>query len=113
MSATSGNGVGGYSGDGGTATAASLNNPSGIFGDDNGHLYIADLSNNRVRIVYRDGIITTLTGNGTAGHSRDGGPAKDAQVSPKNVFVDTSGNIYLASPLDFRVRKIIGPYSGK
>jgi Cep192 domain 4 len=78
-----GNGFAGYSGDGGLATDAELNNPNGIFVLGSGaglSMYISDDGNDVIRIV-SDGNISTIAGNGTAGYSGDGGPATDAQLN--------------------------------
>ena len=76
-----GNGTGGYSGDGGIATNATLYHPFGVAVDSNGNIYIADHNNNRIRKVNSTtGIITTIAGNGTAGYSGDGGIATNAQL---------------------------------
>lgn len=58
-----GNGIGGYSGDGGQAIRAQLNGPADVFVDSAGNLYIADLGNVRIRKVFPDGIITTVVGS--------------------------------------------------
>jgi uncharacterized protein (TIGR03437 family) len=95
----------GYSGDGGAATAAQLNNPQGVAVDSAGRVYIADTANNRVRMV-SGGVISTIAGTGIAGSSGDGGPAVNAQlVSPAGIAVDGSGNVYV-SDLSIRIRKI-------
>ena len=70
-----GNGLQGYSGDGGPAPSAQLNYPEGVAVDAAGNLYIADTRNYCVRMVSPTGIITTVAGNGVAGYSGDGGPA--------------------------------------
>ena len=69
----------GYSGDGGAATDAELNNPLSVALDAAGNVYIGDYGNYRIRKVSTDGIITTIGGNGVQGHSGDGGPALDAE----------------------------------
>jgi trimeric autotransporter adhesin len=103
-----GNGTAGYSGDGGPAGNAELNNPSGIAVDAAGNLYIADPANNRVREVMAGaGIISTIAGNGTAGYSGDGGPATSAELqSPVGVAVDSAGNLYIADQGNNVIRKV-------
>jgi hypothetical protein len=79
LSVVAGNGLFGFSGDGGPATAAALGDPGGVAVDRAGNIYIGDASNAVVRRVSPDGIITTIAGNGTRGSSGDGGPALAAQ----------------------------------
>jgi uncharacterized protein (TIGR03437 family) len=101
-----GNGVSGFSGDGGPATAASLKSPSGIAVDSAGNLYIADAGNSRIRKV-SGGIITTVAGNGLGGFSGEGGPATAASLSaPPSVTVDSAGNIYIPDFGNNRVREV-------
>jgi len=96
-----GNGTGGYSGDGGPATAAQIDLPWGIAADDSGNVYIG--GNNytaygycTVRKINTSGIITTIAGNGTCSFAGDGGPATAAYVkNPNGVATDASGNIYV------------------
>src|SRR5262249_18069906 len=90
-------GSSGYSGDGGQASFAELNQPLGVALDGAGNLYIADADNNVVREIHAlTGIITTVAGNGTAGFSGDGGPATNAQLSfPFRVTVDGNGNLLI------------------
>jgi uncharacterized protein (TIGR03437 family) len=103
-----GNGNAGYSGDGGSATSASLNLPERIALDSVGNLYIADSGNNRIRKV-SGGIITTVAGNGYEGYSGDGGLATSASLSdPSGVAVDPAGNILIADDLNNRIRKVSG-----
>jgi uncharacterized protein (TIGR03437 family) len=108
--ATNGSGIlsgGGFSGDGGPATAASLNNPSGVAVDASGNLFIADYANNRIRKVSANGIITTVAGNGIAGLSGDGGPAAAAELfAPENLAVDASGNLFIADTFNSRIREV-------
>ena len=73
-----GTGVKGFSGDGGPAAAAQLNNPFGIARGPDGALYICDMDNHRIRKVTPDGKITTVAGTGQRGWSGDGGPALQA-----------------------------------
>ncbi len=76
-----GNGSGAFRGDNGPATSASLYFPQGMALDGEGNLYIADVSNNRVRKVSPDGTISTVAGLGTAGFAGDGAPAVKAQLN--------------------------------
>ena len=107
VTTVAGNGTGGFSGDGGPATSAELNGPSGVAVDAQGNLYIADTLNNRVRKVTPDGIISTVAGNGTSLYSGDGGPAVSAQLSgPQGLALDASGNMFVADAGNNVVRKI-------
>ncbi len=100
-------GKAGYSGDGGPATSAQLNNPAGVAVDAAGNLYIADSYSARIRKVAVDGTITTVAGNGTSGNSGDGGPATGAQLNnPAGVAVDAAGNLYIADTSNFCIRKV-------
>ena len=102
-----GTGAGGFSGDGGMATEASLNGPSAVAVDSSGNLYIADYNNHRVRKVDTSGIITTIAGTGASGFSGDGGLATAAMLNnPSAVAVDSSGNLYIADPGNRRIRKV-------
>jgi len=97
----------GFSGDGGQATSARLNRPTGVAVDGTGNLFIADQDNNRIRKVSASGIIATVAGTGTFGFSGDGGPATGAQLSsPFGVAVDGAGNLFIADLYNNRVRKV-------
>ena len=92
-----GNGIPGYSGDGGLAIEAELYNPLSVKFDQSGNMYIADQSNNVIRKVDPSGIITTVAGTGTGGYSGDGGPATAAEIKwPTDIAFDASGNLYIA-----------------
>jgi len=96
----------GFSGDGGNALSAQLNNPQGLALDAAGNLYIADQGNQRIRQVTPAGIITTVAGTGAAGYSGDNVPASTAQLnSPQGVVVDPAGNVYVADKNNQRIRK--------
>jgi YD repeat-containing protein len=98
---------GGYSGDGGPAIEAKLNNPEGVAVDSAGNVYIADVGNNRIRQVNSSGIITTVAGNGQAGFSGDKGAATNASLYyPNGVTVDSAGNIYISDSFNYRIRKV-------
>lgn len=104
-----GNGVAGFAGDGGPATAASLNFPGGIAVGNAGDLYIADGSNYRIRKVdLKTGVVTTVAGNGLSTSAGDGGPATAASLAfPVDVFVDQTGNLYIADDgFPARIRKV-------
>lgn len=104
-----GNGVAGFSGDGGPATAATLNGPFGVAVDAASNVYIADTNNNRIRKVDTKGIISTVAGGDTFGFSGDGGPATAATLyAPESVALDSFGNLYIADWGNARVR-IINP----
>jgi streptogramin lyase len=103
ITTAAGNGFGSFSGDGGRATAAALNDPAGMAVDAAGDLFIADQSNNRVREVSSSGTITTVAGGGTG----DGGPATLAPVAfPPGVAVDAAGDLFIADQDNNRVREV-------
>jgi uncharacterized protein (TIGR03437 family) len=94
MTVAAGNGTPGFSGDGGPATSASLNQPWSVAVDGKGTLYIADWGNLRVRMV-KNGLIDTVAGNGLPGYTGDGGPAKSAELAgPWGIAVGAGGQIY-------------------
>ncbi len=102
-------GTPGNSGDDGPALGAELNLPTAVAVDVFENFYIADSSNNRIRVVNSSGIINNFAGNegGTSGNSGDGGPATDATLnSPFGVALDTSGNVYIADTENHRIRLV-------
>ncbi len=102
-----GNGKRGFSGDGGPAVDAQLARPHGLAVDPDGNLYIADVSNHRIRRVDPSGTITTIAGTGTRGYSGDNGPASRAQLQfPRGVAVDRAGNLYIADSNNRRIRQV-------
>ena len=107
ITTVAGNGGSSYSGDRGPATNATLSGPTSVAVDTLGNLYIADKSNDRVRQVAANGIITTVAGNGGAGYAGDGGAATSAELYyPNGVAVDGAGNLYIADTYNFRIRKV-------
>jgi sugar lactone lactonase YvrE len=101
---------GGYSGDGGPATSAELQNPEGVALDSSGNLYIADTSNQVIRkVTASNGIIDTIAGNGPTSSCNaiggDGGPAASATLCyPQGVSTDSAGNLYIADTYFNRIR---------
>jgi sugar lactone lactonase YvrE len=107
ITTVAGTGTSGFSGDGGAAVGAQLDDPYGMALDAGGNLYIADRDNNRIRRVSAAGIITTVAGNGALGFGGDGGAATGARLNrPAGVAVDGSGNLYIADLFNNRVRKV-------
>lgn len=107
ISTIAGNGIAGYSGDGGPALDASMNIPWGVAYDAAGNLYISDRNNEVIRKVDSAGTITTFAGNGTAGFCGDKGPATSACLNtPRGLATDSLGNLYIADGLNHRVRKV-------
>jgi DNA-binding beta-propeller fold protein YncE len=114
-----GDGMGGFSGDGGPATSAGLD-PGRVAVDAAGNLLITDTVNRRVRVVaartgtfygqpMTAGDIYTVAGDGTSGFSGDGGPATSAELSrPGGVAVDAAGNLLIADSDNQRIRMVAG-----
>src|SRR5205814_11207 len=99
-------------GDGGPATSAALGVPLAVFGDGSGDIFFAETDaggRNRIReVVAATGNIQTVAGNGTNGFSGDGGPATSAALGfPTGVFVDRSGNIFIADTTNNRIREVL------
>jgi uncharacterized protein (TIGR03437 family) len=103
-----GNGTAGFSGDGASATAASVNRPMSVAADSKGNLYIGDTLNNRIRKVDAAGIITTFAGDGAQGRGPDNVVATASSLYyPAGVAVDSSGNnVYIADWQNYLIRKV-------
>ncbi len=107
ITSVAGNGVIGYSGDGGPATSAQFGTTWGLALDSAGNLYIPDSTFSVIRKVATSGTITTVAGIGDYGYSGDGGPAVNAKLNvPHSVAVDVSGNLFIADTSNQRIRKV-------
>jgi uncharacterized protein (TIGR03437 family) len=104
-----GTGASSFSGDGGPAVNAALNNPSGVAVDAAGNLYIADTNNGRIRVVI-NGTIYTIAGSGRLGqYGGDGGLATNAPLNfPYGLTVDSQGNIFVAETQSHVIRELTG-----
>ncbi len=107
ITTVAGTGLAGFSGDGGQAARARLNQPDGLALGPDGSVYVADQGNNRVRRIAPSGLITTVAGNGTLGFAGDGGQATLARLSrPQGLEVSPDGSIYIADGNNNRVRRV-------
>jgi len=119
ITTVAGTGTAGSAGDGGPATAATLNTPFSVEVDSTGNILIAEVYGHRIRKVSTSGIISTVAGTGTLGYSGDGGTATAAQLNrPNGIAFDSAGNIYIADAYNYCVRKIstagiISTFAGK
>jgi len=102
-----GNGVAGFGGDGGPATAAQISSPTGLALDSSGALYVADFDNHRIRKVDAAGNIQTVAGDGTGGFNNDGLAATATSLfNPTDVAFDAAGNMFIADMRNQRVRRL-------
>jgi sugar lactone lactonase YvrE len=105
ISTIAGNGMSGFTGDGGLATAAQMDGPAGVYVDAGGNVYFADQTNNRIRVVNTSGVINTVSG--VSRYIGDGGPATNAELlTPTFIAVDKHDNVYFCETNGHRVRKI-------
>ncbi len=108
ISTVGGVGTVGYSGDGGLATAAQINQVFSTIVDTTGNVFVPDMLNNRLRIINPAGVISTFCGNGTPGFAGDGGPLSGAVIhSPNAITKDPAGNIYFVDGGNARIRMIV------
>jgi len=103
-----GTGEPGYSGDGGLAAEAQVNNPFGVVIGPDGHLYICDTGNHVIRkIDHETGIISTVAGTGEKGYSGDDGPALEAKLfEPYEIRFDAAGDMFFVEMQNHLVRKV-------
>ena len=108
LSIVAGSGRQGYTGDGGLATAAQLNEPYEVRFDRQGNMYFVEMNNHVVRKVdATTGIITTIAGDGTAGYGGDGGPATQSQLKrPHSIALDHHGSLFIADIGNHRIRRV-------
>jgi hypothetical protein len=93
-----------------STVAAQMGRVDGVAVDAGGNIYISDTTNERIRKVSPSGVINTFAGTGAAGSSGDGDSALSAQFnSPTGMVLDSSGNLYVADTVNFKVRKISPP----
>jgi hypothetical protein len=108
IATVAGSGVAGFLGDNGPATLAQFTNPAGVYVDTNGKLFIADLNNQRIRLVtLSTGLITTFAGTGSVTFNGESIPALSANLAgPEDVKGDTMGNIYIAEYSNCVIRMV-------
>jgi len=106
ISTIAGTGLPGFSGDGGAATSAKLNEPTSVAADSNGNVFVMDSWNSVVRKITPGGVISTYAGGGVS--LGDGGPATMAQLQGiiHSIALDRYNNLYIADIGNARVRKV-------
>lgn len=103
-----GDGSFGYRGDGGIATSAQLNGPSGVAVDFDGNVYVGDQKNHRVRKISSIGLISTIAGNGTPGSGVEGLSAVNTPLSaPGGVWMDSGSVLWITEYFGNRVRRLL------
>lgn len=102
-----GTGKQGFSGDGGPATKAELDNPFGIVRGPDGAHYYCEYTGQRIRRIAKDGVITTIAGTGAVGFTGDGGPALKGTFSkPHELRFDAAGDLFIVDMVNHAIRKI-------
>jgi streptogramin lyase len=109
ISTFAGNGVEGFSGDGGPAVAAQINDPYGVVRGPDGAIWFCEHNGHRIRRVAPDGTITTVAGTGERGYSGDGGPALEATFNlPHEIRFDRDGHLFVSDMANHVIRRIDG-----
>lgn len=107
ISTFAGTGQQGFSGDGGPATEAKIDNPFGVVRGPDGALWFCEYTGQRIRKVTSDGKIQTMAGNGQKGYSGDGGSALQASFNlPHEIRFDKEGNYYIADMTNHAIRRV-------
>ncbi len=108
ISTVAGTGKRGYSGDGGAATNALLNEPYEVRFDNSGNMLFVEMKNHVIRRVdAKTGVITTIAGDGQPGFAGDGSPAKQARFTlPHSIQLDALGNLFICDIGNHRIRRI-------
>jgi len=107
VSTFAGTGKQGFSGDGGPATEAQIDNPFGVIRGPDGAIWFCEYTGQRIRRVAADGTISTIAGTGAKGYTGDGGPALEATFNlPHEIRFDAKGDLYIVDMTNHAVRKI-------
>jgi sugar lactone lactonase YvrE len=107
VNTVAGNGLFHFSGDGGLATSATLDTPTGLAGDRAGNIYFTEPFLSRIRRIAPDGTISVLAGTGVPGYSGDGGPALSANIGyPGYLAVAADGSVVFSDELNCVIRSI-------
>ena len=107
ITTVAGTGKMGYSGDGGPGSKAKIDDPEGLEVDAQGNLIFGDSNNARIRMVDREGTITTIAGTGKPGYTGDGGPADQARIEDlSGLTIGPDGTIYFVQQEDHVIRAI-------
>jgi streptogramin lyase len=107
IATVAGTGDAGFSGDGGPARRARINEPFGVVRGPDGALWFCEYTGQRIRRITRDGSMETVAGTGERAYRGDGGPARDAAFNrPHEIRFDRAGNCYIADMANHAIRRI-------